>query len=756
MDNATRQHVRSYFEEALRLPPDSRRAWLLSRPGIDEATIHDVLSLLDSHEDANDFFAEIQTTPAHLEEPPGTVVGRFVLVRRIGEGGFGDIYLAEQHEPIRRQVALKILKPGMDSREVLKRFAAERHTLELLNHPNIARILDAGATAAGRPYFAMELVEGTRINRHCDELRLNIHARVELFLGVCAAVQHAHQQGVVHRDLKPSNVLVTVVDGKPVPKVIDFGIAKLLHHDNVMGTSLMTIKPHWLGTPAYMSPEQMLGNPVDTRSDLWSLGVLLHELLTGALPVDPTVLRDKPTDQIERTLQQVESTGMTRKLGNDSACAEARATTPVLLRRLLRGELEWIVGKCLRTRPDGRYPAVSSLADDLKSWIAGAPVSAAPPSWVYRARKAISQHRIAFVAAFSVLALLVVALIATSWSLRRERQHAIELERLQQQTEARRVEADNARKTAESINFFVNGIFRQANPQINTGWRRDFTVREAIDRVAGEISKLAGEPLAQAGVCDTISTAYSLLDEPEKALAIARIGLDARTKALGADHPDTLNSQYSVALALQSMRRDDEAIPMFAANREASTRLKGADSYEALTAGHSLGNSMIRLGRREEGVSVLSDVLERKRRALGPDHPSTSSTANVLGHTLLTLKRPTEAESIIQDALRIRRLVYGDDHPMTLAAASNLAAVEFELGRLAESESLSAVSLDRAAATLGVDHHLTRTLAMQWQRAMGALGRSAEAEKTLRDKGVTPATQPATQPATRSTTSPQA
>ena len=357
---------------------------------------------------------------AVLTEGPGTSIGPYRLLEQIGEGGFGIVYMAEQLRPIRRKVALKIIKPGMDTRLVVARFEAERQALALMDHPNIAHVLDGGATPAGRPYFVMELVRGIPITEFCDQSRLTVRERIELFVTVCKAVQHAHQKGIIHRDLKPSNVMVTMHDDKAVVKVIDFGIAKAVGQQLTEKT-LFTNFAQMIGTPLYMSPEQaqMSGLDVDTRSDIYALGVLLYELLTGSTPFDQQRLRTIAFDEIRRIIREEEPPKPSTRVSTVNAATTAASTNrgidPRRLRQLIRGELDWIVMKCLEKDRNRRYETANGLALDLGRYLSNEQVQACPPSLAYRLRKFTRRHRTSIGTAAMLLAIAMVGCAMTVW-----------------------------------------------------------------------------------------------------------------------------------------------------------------------------------------------------------------------------------------------------------------------------------------------------------------------------------------------------
>src|SRR5215467_11653247 len=361
------------FEAVVCLPPQQRAAYLEKACGSDAQLLQRLCARLVAHAEADvtaqaSAYLISSSVSAPLTEGPGTVIGRYKLLEQLGEGGFGVVYVAEQREPVKRRVALKVIKLGMDTKQVIARFEAERQALALMDHPNIAKVLDAGATETGRPYFVMELVRGVKITDYCDQNNLTIHERLDLFIQVCRAIQHAHQKGIIHRDIKPSNILVTVNDGEPVPKVIDFGIAKATQ-GRLTDLTLFTAFEQFIGTPAYMSPEQaeMSGLDVDTRSDIYSLGVLLYELLTGKTPFDSQQLLAAGLDAMRRTIREQEperpSTKLSTMLVDDlTTTARHRHTEAVKLIHLLRGDLDWIVMKCLEKDRARRYETANGLA----------------------------------------------------------------------------------------------------------------------------------------------------------------------------------------------------------------------------------------------------------------------------------------------------------------------------------------------------------------------------------------------------------
>ena len=438
------------FDQASKMPPGLERERFVARACADDIKLREhVIALLAASERAGNFLSPASFIPGAVVagEKVGDRIGAYTLLDRIGEGGWGVVYKARREGPLRRTVAIKVLKLGMDSRQVIARFEAERQALALMDHPNIARVLDAGATSAGRPFFVMELVRGVPITQFCDQANLSTAERLAVFVPVCHAIQHAHQKGIIHRDLKPSNVLVTLHDGKPVPKVIDFGIAKTVEQ-RLTDKTLFTGFGQLIGTPAYMSPEQaeMSGLDIDTRSDVYSLGVLLYELLTQTTPFDQKSMLETGFDEMRRIIREVEamrpSTRLMRTLGPPIPIfAEAPVPAKPATRRpdgelkdvvqRLRGDLDWVILKCLEKDRERRYATAVGLANDVDRHLNHEPVLASPPTAVYRLRKLFRRHRTPILAGALVLLALVGGLVASTWSVLRARraERAAELSR---------------------------------------------------------------------------------------------------------------------------------------------------------------------------------------------------------------------------------------------------------------------------------------------------------------------------------------
>jgi len=697
------------------------------------------------------------------------VIGRYHLVRRLGEGGMGEVWLAEQKEPVRRRVALKLIKTGMNTREAIARFDSERQALALMDHSAIAKVFDADATPQGEPYFVMEYVAGVPITDYCDNHRLSTRERLELLTRVCEGVQHAHQKAIIHRDLKPSNILVAEVNGKPEPKIIDFGVAKALTQKLTIDT-MFTRAGALVGTPEYMSPEQAssTGEDVDTRTDVYSLGIILYELLAGAPPIE---LRKLALEEFLRRLRQDEppkpSTRITKQdPATSTEVARKRQTEPQTLAKQLRGELDSIALKALEKDRSRRYASASEFESDIKRYLQNEPVLAVPPSVAYRARKFSRRHRagLLMLSAF-VLVLVAAAAISIRQSIvaRRQRDRAD-------------AEAASARAVSE---FLRNDLLSQADPTAQGGTDSepdpDVKARTLLERAALRANKrFAGQPLIESEIQDTIGHAYEGLglyadsekhvrrayelsassrgpDAPETldllmalsgtlrnlnqyadAVTMAKTALDAETRKLGPEDPRTVVAMQNLGALYLFTNQHAEAEPLLKKALEIQTRRNGYDNIDTLNTSDSLAQLYIDQSRYAEASVVLAKGLESYRRVFGPDHPFTSREMFGLGKVLQGKGDYPEAERVFAEALAIDQRTRGKRHPDTLGTAERLGRTLVDAGNFDQGIPLLESTLGDFRETLGPGSYAALTCEMYLGAGYDAKGDRLRAEQTLR------------------------
>ena len=632
-----------------------------------------------------------------IGEKPGDRIGRYKLRQQIGEGGCGVVFMAEQEEPLHRKVALKIIKPGMDTRSVIARFEAERQALALMDHPNIAKVFDAGATESGRPYFVMELVRGVKITEYCDQHSLATEERLELFVQVCEAVQHAHQKGIIHRDIKPSNILVSSsLEGAPAPVVIDFGIAKATTHQPLTDKTLFTAFEMLIGTPAYMSPEQaeLTRVDVDTRTDIYSLGVLLYELLTGSTPFETAELLKAGLDEIRRVIREQEpvrpSTRLSKMPGADlTTVAQHRKSEPPRLIRVVSGDLDWIVMKALEKDRTRRYETANGLALDVQRFLTNEVISARPPSRLYKLRKLVFRNKLLFIAVGVISALLVASLIIVSASLARERQ-------------AHR-EAESDKQKAQQITQFLEEMLQGVGPSVARG-RNTEILRDILDRTDARVgNELANQPSVEAELRTFIGRVYHEIGNYDKAEEMHRKALALHQRLSGSKSPAAAVSLYEVGLALCKKGDLREAESAHREALETRRRLFGNKSVEVAASLNELARVYRHQQRLTESEALTREGLDIRRQLFGNEN---LEVANSLQHLMFVLGdegKYAECETTARDALEMRRRLLGTEHVLVAASLLDLAWATGWTDKV-KAESLQREALAMQRKLLGDEH----------------------------------------------------
>ena len=679
-------------------------------------------------------------------ERVGGQIGPYKLLSALGEGGFAIVYLAEQERPVKRRVALKIIKPGMDSKEVIARFEAERQALALLDHPNIAHVFEAGTTEEGYPYFIMEHVNGVSVTEYCDSHKLSIADRLGLFIQICEAVQHAHQKGIIHRDIKPSNILVASHQDKALPKVIDFGIAKAITQPLTERT-LFTEKGQLVGTPEYMSPEQvqMSARDIDTRSDIYSLGVLLYELLTGVMPFDPQKLRECGLDDLRRIIREQDpktpSTRLTSLGEYAQKIAESRGTSVATLAKRLHEELEWIPLMAMRKDRTRRYRSASELADDIRNYLGGIPLIAGPESRTYRLKKFVSRNRMLVGSVAAMLVVLVAAVfVSTGFAIKEAQARA--------EATASEYEAERQAQISKAVSDFLrDDLLSSVDPYVAG---HEVTVRSFLDAASEKLEgKFEQEPLVEASIRHTLGNTYRNIGDFDSAQTHLELAQKIRSEKLGEQDTDTLSTMDGLARVYWRQGRYDKAQSLFTKTVEGRQQVLGAKDAGTLSSMNGLavlyfsqgrydkaeslyekilainrvllgeedvstllfmGNlaTVYRFqGRYEEAEPLYEKAIEHERRLLGSEHPDTLYSVNGLAMLYIAQGLYEKAEPLLLYVLEIGSLVLGAEHPDVLFSMNGLAILRTAQGRYDDAEALLADALDMGTLTLGAEHPST-------------------------------------------------
>jgi eukaryotic-like serine/threonine-protein kinase len=758
------------FHQALAKPAGERAAFL-DRECAGDAELRQRLAiLLQAHAASGSFLDQPAATgdfvaagpsvtgPAPPTVDAGTVVaGRYKLLEPIGEGGMGAVWVAEQTQPVRRKVALKLIKPGMDSKQVLARFEAERQALALMDHPNIAKVLDGGLTDDRRPFFVMEYVKGVPITEYCDAARLSVPDRLALFAQVCQAVQHAHQKGIIHRDLKPSNILVAPYDGRPVPKVIDFGLAKALHQpltDRTLHTGHETV----LGTPLYMAPEQaQLNNlDVDTRADVYSLGVLLYELLTGTTPLERKRFREAAWDEIRRLIREEEPPRPSARLSSTDtlpSLAASRQMEPARLTKLVRGELDWIVMKALEKDRNRRYETANGFAMDVQRYLAGEPVLAAPPSRTYQLRKLLRRHRPQVVAAGLVILALLAGFVGTAFGLVRADQRRRDAEVARQGEETQKIAAQESERKAKLEaaiatavkDYLLEDLFRFAS--ISKQLERkgdglpvdpDMKVRDLVLRAAQQIEgKFKDQPLVEAEIRQIIGWTLWEFSRPDLAIPQQERVRDIYTAELGPAHPDTLRSMQRLGMSYYTASgRIQEAKKLLEETLALMKAHLGNDHIDTLRCMHFVAMVHRTLGHFDRALELEEETFRLMKAHLGPAHLHTLESMSNLGVAYHNKRRIQEAIGLLEETLRLTRTHLGQDHPVTLGTMHHLSWSLSAVNRRPEAIKLLEEVVKVQTRTVGLKHVNTHMAMLDLGAYYWAERRQQDAIKSL--EGILP------------------
>ncbi|HMO15028.1 MAG TPA: serine/threonine-protein kinase [Pirellulaceae bacterium] len=713
-----------------------------------------------------------QTDAGNQQKSPPRMIGHYRLIQKLGEGGMGEVWLTEQQHPVKRQVALKLIKAGVGSREVIARFEAERQALALMDHPNVARIIDAGTTDDNQPFFAMEMVRGEPLNRYCDQRRLSIEQRLRLFNDVCSGVQHAHQKGIIHRDLKPGNILVTEVDGKPVPKVIDFGLAKAMEtSERLTDKSLFTGIGQILGTLKYMSPEQagMETHDIDIRTDVYALGVVLYELLTGSTPLDEKSLKGQAILSVLATIREQEPAKPSSRLSQSDRTAasitDARRTDTSSLHRILVGDLDWVVMKALEKDRSRRYDSVSSFVADIRRYLGSEPVLARPPSLNYRVRKFVKKNFAGVLASSLVLLALIVGIIGTTWALiianRARAAETIERRRADQRTEGERLakldsqeqsrKALEEKQIAQAVKDFLQNrllgqadIRLQANDLLEAGQlasdaKSNVTIGELVDRAAVELSsdriesRFPNQPILQTEVLQTIGNAYLSMGRYVEAISHLERARSLCTASRGADDPGTLNVSHDLSYAFLAGGQYTEAIELLERIHTLRNERLGEAHWDTLATLSLLAVVYRVVGKQARALELFQQARHIREQTLDSDPIAALATLANLARTHREIGEYALALAILEQVHKSQIERLGAQHPDTMSTSRELAMVYNTVGRYSDAIDILEPLYRTHVAKQGISHPSTYNILSSLAIAYSTASRHSEAIKLLEE-----------------------
>jgi len=682
-------------------------------------------------------FAKTTTGQEPGFEDQPLINGRYLLQQKIGQGGMGEVWVARQSAPVKRKVALKLIKKGMDSRSVIDRFGQERQALAMMDHPNIARVLDGGVTASGQPYFVMELVNGLPIDKYCDEAKLSLQERLELFVPICMAVQHAHHKGIVHRDLKPANILVTLIDGSPVPKVIDFGVAKAIG-GKLTDKTIETLFGSVVGTLEYMSPEQagFSNDDVDTRADIYSLGVVLYELLTGLRPIDIERFRKASLTEMVRIIKEDSPSKPSTRISTDESLpslAALRRTEPRKLVALLRGDLDWIVLKCLEKSRERRYGTANQLAQDVNNYLNSDPVVARPPTTSYRFRKFAAKHRSFLISLTSVAALLVTATCVSLWfafDSREARQQADNKTR--EVLEEKKLVQVELKNTREMLKVLSNS-FDSVSP--NSGGNAGMLARDVLMDALANLESSELNERAKATLLTTLCQCFTAIGEYPQAISAGRRAAEIFHEELGPDSINTIHARRAQASALSLAGQIKEALKLRTQVVETLVAKHSTRLGIRLQAMNDLANSYRQTGQIEKAFSLREQVFQEMCEVKDLHDVD---TLRAMGNLALSHDEAGRSGDALNLYLRARDLSLEHlptDHPVAMNARNNLANCYEEMGNLEKAIALHEENLKLLINKLGKTHRRTLATRLNLGNCYFGSGQRAKAigfaEKTL-------------------------